>query len=421
MLMKLFIFFLLILAFFQIVDPDLSILEKEVIERKALPMDVTFETIEAQSYLNQIRTQMNMLRLSNNKNLQSAAKAHAYYLVTNNESAHEEIKGHKNFIAEKPVDRAFKSGYASQSVSENLSTKNHDAHYSIDGLLSAIYHRFGFLSPTINEIGVGVVQDEFDSDKSAFVYLMGNSDLNALCSGKSFNGTGKYWKSCKETSHRVRDKDFLEALNYSKQTNPDTILYPYNKQKEVPPAFYSETPDPLPDYDVSGFPVSVEFNDYYFKEVTLISFNLYDQRGNIVDTHLMDSNNDPHQRFTHNQFCIFPLERLEYNQAYRAELIYESKEKMKTITWKFYTKQIKEKLYTITKNYEKITLEPRKSYVIYFKPIGAHDIITNMQFPSTVDVQFLDNNTIKLTIMSDELDEFEISSGVSRLRINVKR
>ncbi len=61
----------------------------------------------------------------------------------------------------------------------------------MDGLFSAIYHRFAFLSPGIDEIGVGVTQNEQDSDKSAFVYVMGNSELNRLCSFKSFKGAGK--------------------------------------------------------------------------------------------------------------------------------------------------------------------------------------------------------------------------------------
>jgi hypothetical protein len=39
----------------------------------------------------------------------------------------------------------------------------------------------------------------------------------------------------------------------------------------------------------------------------------------------MDSDTDPHQRFTANQFTIFPLKRLEYNHTYRAELLYETK------------------------------------------------------------------------------------------------
>ena len=420
MFVKLFVLFFLLFAFWKLSDTDIRLSSKEIIERKVFLMDVSFETIEAESYLNQIRTAMGMQRLSSNTNLQSAAKAHAHYLVTNNEHGHEESEGHKNFTAQHAAERAFFFGYDSAMVSENLSTRNHNARRSVDGLFSAIYHRFGFLSPSISELGVGIAQDQSDSDKSAFVYLMGNSDLNALCSGRSFSGVGKYWKGCKDRSHRIKDKDFTEALNSSKGNNPDIILYPYDGQKEVPPAFYAEIPDPLPEHDVSGFPISVEFNDYFFKEVALISFNINDEAGDRVEVLLMDSDNDPHQRFTANQFTVFPLKRLEYNHRYRAELQYETKGNNSTITWYFSTKEIKEKLYTVTEKSDEITIEANKSAVIYFQPIDAHDLIKDMLFPMDVDVQFLDNNTIKLTVMSDDLDDFEIISETRKLKIKVK-
>ena len=266
---------------------------------------------------------------------------------------------------------------------------------------------------------MGASQDEFDSDNSAFVYLMGNSDLNALCAGKSYQGAGSYWKSCKDTSHRIKEKDFLEAVNYGKQNNPSLIVYPYEKQKEVPPAFYSEVPDPLPRYDVSGFPISVEFNDYYYKKVTLLSFTLYNQQGNSVDVYLMDKANDPHKRFTDNQFAIFPLKRLEYNAHYRAEIVYRVKDDIKKHSWYFFTKSITEEFHIVEKLYDNLTIVPKKSYVIYFRPVDAHDIMKNLEFPQDVDVQFLDNNTIKLTLMTDELDEFVINTGTKQLRIKV--
>ncbi len=107
MFVKLFAFFFILFAFWKLNDVDIALSPKEIIERKVFPMDVSFETIEAESYLNQIRTAMGMQRLSNNPHLQSAAKAHAYYLVTNNEEGHEERAGHKNFIAQHAAERAF--------------------------------------------------------------------------------------------------------------------------------------------------------------------------------------------------------------------------------------------------------------------------------------------------------------------------
>lgn len=418
--MKLFVAFLIGLAAWQLIDPDLRLSSKEVIVRKALPMDVSYESIEAYSYLNSIRRKMNMLTFSSNESLKAAAKAHAYYLVSNNESSHEEIAGHTHYLAEKPFERAYKKGYSAAYVSENLSTNIHSAHQAIDGLFSAIYHRFGFLSTTVNELGVGVFQAEFNSDRTAFVFLMGNSDLNRLCHGKSYTGTGSYWTSCKDVSHHIREKDYSEAMDYGRQNNPSMIVYPYDGQREIPPAFYSEIPDPLPNYDVSGFPISIEFNDFYYKDVSLIAFNLYDYEENHVDVHLMDKENDPNQRFTRNQFAIFPLKRLAYNSKYRAEVLYRVGDEIKEYQWSFYTTRIQEEFYRVSKLYDELTIVPRKSYVIYFIPVDAHDILHDIQFPEDVDIQFLDNNTIKLTLMSEKIKEFTLDTGTRKLHILVQ-
>lgn len=404
----------------QVIDPTLRLSSKEIVVRKALPMDVSYESIEAYSYLNSIRRKMNMLTFSTNASLEAAAKSHAYYLVSNNESTHEEIAGHKHYLAQKPFERAYKKGYVAGYVSENLSSNVHSAHQAIDGLFSAIYHRFGFLSTTVNELGIGVFQDEFNSDKSAFVFLMGNSDLNRLCHGKSYTGTGSYWKSCKDISHRIREKDYREAMDYGRQNNPSIIVYPFDEQREIPPVFYSEIPDPLPNYDVSGFPVSIEFNDFYYKKVSLLSFTLYDYKGNIVDVHLMDKENDPNQRFTSNQFALFPLKRLSYNSKYKVEAIYRVDDEVKKKTWFFYTTRIKEEFYRVSKLYDVLTIVPKKSYVIYFTPVDTHDILQDIEFPEEVDIQFLDNNTIKLTLMSDNIEEFTLDTGTKKLHILVK-
>ncbi len=409
------------LFFWQVFEYRADASPREVEIRKALPMDVSFEKIQARTQLNSIRQAMQMQVLIQNDNLSSAAQAHADYLVQNNESSHDETEGHSNFTGIQPVDRAFDAGYQSSYINENLSTKNNTAQSSVDGLFSAIYHRFAFLDPSIDEIGVGVTQNPTESEQSAFVYLMGNNKLNRLCTHENFRGVGKYiYKVCKESKHRIDEKLFRKAIDNNKRNNPQIILYPYDGQDEVPPAFYAEIPDPLPDHEVSGFPVSVEFNDFYFKEIELDSFKLFTEGGEEIDTvQLMDKNSDPHQRFTTNQFALFPLERLEYDSRYRAEIIYHSKNKKEVLSWHFRTQKPTEELYIITQKEESIKIKSNKSYLIYFRPIDPHDIVKNIQFPSIVVVQFTDNNTLKVTVMSDELDHFDIVSDTRILHVEI--
>jgi len=419
MLMKLFISLLIGMALWQIFDPNLRLSPKEVMVRKSLPMDVSYEMNNALRYLNSIRTDMGMEKLELNEQLSTAAKAHAGYIVVNNISSHFEEEGKRKYTGKKPHERAFATGYLSRQVSENFSTSQHTGKASIDSLMSAIYHRFGFLSTAINEVGVGIFEDEFDSDKNAFVYLMGNSNFDKLCMEKSFRGSGKYYKACKDEDHRMGGKEYEGVVNYAKQNNPKMIVYPYDGQRDVPPAFYAEDPDPLPSYDVSGFPISVEFNDYYIKDITFVSFTLYDREELPVKVQHMDKESDLHQRFSSEQFALFPLKRLDYNAQYTAEFVYRHKDEMHTKRWSFYTKRIQEEFHIVDKLYDELDIELKKSYVIYFPPVDAHDLLTNLQFPQGVDIVFLDHNTIKVTVMSDEIEEFIIDTGTKKLHLKV--
>ena len=417
-----FVFIVLFGAFFayRFLDNAAIASPEVLIERSRPAIDIGYETAQAGAILNSIREAMHMQRLSSNIHLEAAAQAHADYLVYNNESSHDEVAGHQNFTGVKPLDRALKAGYNASYVSENLSTKNSDAKSSVNGLFSAIYHRFGFLSSSIDELGVGVAQDDQNTQNSAFVYVMGNSEMNRLCSTKSFSGFGKYvFGVCREKAHRIAKKKFDQALDLNKMNNPEIILYPYNGQIEVPPAFYAEVPDPLPNHDVSGFPVSIEFNDYFFKEVILYSFELLKENVSVPNVLLMDKNSDPHMRFTDKQFALFPLERLEYDKEYMAVVTYSSKGKNKEIRWSFRTKKPTEELHIITQKEESISIESGKSHVIYFKPLDAYDIVKNVRFPSTIDIEFIDNNTFKLTINNKSDSSFDIVSDSRILHIKV--
>ena len=416
--------FMVILAallFYRFMDIAATASPHHVIEKQALPMDVSFEKIQARTAVNSIREAMQMQTLSQNEQLHTAAQAHADYLVLNHESSHNEIEGHRGFTGTRPVDRAFYAGYNASYVSENLSGKNPNAQSSVDGLFSAIYHRFGFLNPGIDEIGVGVTQDEENTQNSAFVYVMGNSELNRLCSVKSFNGFGKYvYRVCREKEHRIAEKKFHKAQNYNKQNNPKILLYPYDGQSEVPPAFYSEIPDPLPEYEVSGFPISIEFNDYFFKKVQIDSFKLFKNDEEVSNVLLMDKQNDPNMKFTDKQVALFPLERLEYDTTYRAVVVYRANGKREKIMWEFSTKRPTEILHIVSKKEEEIIIAAGRSHLIYFRPLDAHDVVKNVQFPSTVDIMFLDNNTFKLTLNDESIRNFDIVSDSRILHVKVR-
>jgi len=413
---------IMVFVLWQVIYKNTSTKNKEVIERQVLPMDRPYEKSESISYINSIREAMSMQQLQDNMRLELAAQMHADYLVVNDEVSHYEIEGHKLYFASNAVERAFRTGYNSSHVLENLSTKNENAHRSVNSLFSAIYHRFSFLNLNIDEIGVGIQQDQTDTQKSAFVYNMGNNDLNRLCTQESYKGTGKYvYNICSNKGHRIREKAFHTALNAVKQYNPKIIFYPYNGQKEVPPAFYEEIPDPLPDHEVSGFPVSIEFNDYFFEDVRLNSFKLYKETGEeITEIQLMDTRTDLHRFFTKHQYALFPLKRLEYDTEYRAEVVYTVKGKEEKAMWRFKTEIPREILHIVIEREDTLRIKHGESYMIYFQPLDAHEIMKNIQFPSNVYIEFLDNHTIKMTTMSDDLDSFDIISDTRILHVEVE-
>ena len=410
------------IAAWQVIEKNANPNSKEVILRQALPMDIPYEKSEALSHLNSIRGAMSMQLFHENASLKEAAQAHADYLVANDASSHDEIEGYQGFIGVKTADRAFASGYRSSHVLENLSTKNENAHRSVNGLFSAIYHRFSFLDLGIDEIGVGIQQDLNQTSKSAFVYNMGNSEINRLCYEEGFSGYGKYVHGvCEDKEHHIAAKKFDIAQNHAKQYNPKIILYPYAEQEEVPPAFYEEIPDPLPTHEVSGFPLSIEFNDYFFDKVTLHSFKLYTDSGEeITDVQLMDKHTDPHNMFTKHQYALFPLKRLAYDTTYRAEVLYAVKDQEEKAVWTFKTKIPEETLLIVKEREENIRIKKGESYVIYFQPLDEHEIMGNIQFPSDVYLEFLDNHSIKMTLMSENLDAFDIQSDTRILHVEVE-
>jgi uncharacterized protein YkwD len=396
--------------------------EKVTVVSKMPPMDVEYEKGEALFILNEIRETMGMNTLMPNTQLQIAAQAHADYLVRNHTASHSEIQGLLGFTGETPTDRAFRAGYLSSWVQENLSTQTRDARHSVHGLLSAIYHRFAFLDVGIDEIGVGLSQDTKDPENNAFVYVMGSSYLNDLCHEKSFKGYGRYlYHVCRDESFRIAQNHFDEAKNANKINNPKVVVYPYDGQQEVPPAFYSEIPDPLPDYEVSGFPVSVTFNDYFFDKVELLEFKLYKDGDKAVNSvRLLNHDTDPNDRFSQFEFALFPLERLAYDTDYKAEIVYREKGKKNYLSWQFHTRVPGERMLRITTKEVTITIKKDESYLLYIVPLNAHDVIKGVVFPDDVYVRFVDNNTLRLKLMSQRSKSFDIKSKYHTIHVNVE-
>ena len=157
---------------------------------------------DAVSYLNEYRRGSGLSSLKQNQILSQAAKNHADYSAQNEYMGHDETAGRAKFSGADPVSRAIAAGYKSRHILENIAYKN-DFKEAVDGLFSAIYHRFAFLNLSVDEVGYALAsKDKFN----AFVFEMGNSRLNAFCArGASDTGAGRFYTNvCADKNLKIK-------------------------------------------------------------------------------------------------------------------------------------------------------------------------------------------------------------------------
>jgi hypothetical protein len=273
----------------------------------------------------------------------------------------------------------------------------------------------------VDEIGIGVAQNQNQREKNAYVYNMGIHEITKLCEKNSFNGVGKYvYKVCKDESIKIKESTFQEALNASRLYNKKIVIYPNDEQRDIPPAFFDELPDPLPKHRVSGFPISIQFNEYYFKKVKVTSFQLFDKDNKeIKETLLYDHFTDINAKFKKFEFALFPLKRLSWDSRYKVIVHYVADGKKEIKEWHFKTKSFSEPLHVVTKEKHSFEIEPNSAYVFYIKPFSKTDILGDLQYPDSLDITFIDKNTIKV-ISSVGKREYHLKLGTHSLDIRVR-
>lgn len=361
--------------------------------------------------LNLLRKQSGMISLKDNAFLNISALNHAKYLDEQDVSGHYETNSSSiYYTAYEPFQRALVAGYKTRKVSENLSVGQESEELSLEGLMSAIYHRFGFLDFEIDEIGYGKLNQ-------TYVYNMGNSYITSLCDDANFTTPGWYNENvCENASFRIEVKKYNDTINILLDKNPSYVIYPFLNQTNISPVFYEESPDPLPNHGVSGYPISIEFNsfDFNISNLTLNSFILKDNNLNSIDliehnnSSIMSKLNDPNAHFTNYQFAIFPDKRLDYNTTYHVEVLYTYEGNSFNINWDFKTKEL---INLIRYNDTNISMELNKEYYIYFAPNDSNDTISNYSisytYLGTNDVQIVkslyDKNTLKLKLSGSSL------------------
>jgi uncharacterized protein YkwD len=355
---------------------------------------------EGLNYLNSLRNSAGMIPFIHNIQLESASNNHAKYLTQNNLFSHYESTLYAGFTGVEPADRATFVGYAQKNVGENISSSNGSVQNSIDTLFSAIYHRFAFLNFDYDEIGIGFSQSASYGYENVYNYSMGLSALRTLCeSGGSRQETTYYGGICQDKSIQIGVEAYADVLSLNKSYNPDFVIWPSHGMGSVPPVFYEESPDPLPECSVSGYPISISFNPLKSGTIMIDSFKLYDsQNQELTHVKLMDKRNDPNREFTDKEFALFPMERLSWDSNYHVEISYHDSGVAKQKIVDFKTASLPYPMQTVEQKGMVLEAPLNQTTMFYLPPANCQDTLTTFTTTGVVaEITFHDANTIMIT------------------------
>ena len=254
------------------------------------------------NWFNYRRGQTGLASLARNSLIDNAALGHSNYLNLNNTVAHEQVLGKPGFTGVNLGDRLAKAGYVVTTLQGEViaGAANTSGFYLAEELITAIYHRFVIFEPLFKEGGSGAAVNN-----SGYAYF--TTDL----AGNSSYGPG------------------LPA--------GQIVAYPFSGQQKVAVSFSSdnESPDPVPNQDVVGYPISVHAN--YGAVLNVATFSVR-QRGSATDlsVRLLRSDSDAHTPVS--AAAIIPLAPLTAATTYDVSFIGKVNGANLTRNWSFTTR-----------------------------------------------------------------------------------
>lgn len=254
------------------------------------------------NWFNYRRSQIGLSAMARNSLIDNAALGHSNYLNSNNTVAHEQVLGKPGFTGVKLGDRMAKAGYVVTSLQGEViaGAANTSGFYLAEELITAIYHRFVIFEPLFKEGGAGA----------------------------AVNGSGYAYF----TTDLAGNSSYGPALPAGQ-----LVTYPFSGQVKVATSFSSnnESPDPVPNQDVVGYPISVHAN--YGTTISVTAFSVR-QRGAGTDltVRLLKSDNDVHTPVS--AASIIPLATLNPGTTYDVSFIGKVNGADVTRTWSFTTR-----------------------------------------------------------------------------------
>ncbi len=260
---------------------------------------------DGRNWLNYRRSQIGMAALTQNAIIDKAAQGHSDYQRINNTITHVQTSGKQGFTGATLEDRLKNAGYVftgSNAIGEVISaTSNQNGFYMAEELITAIYHRFVIFEPVFREVGTG--------------------------SGTTSSGYAYF------------TADFVTNDGFGTGLAGNTVgVWPVNGQTGVPVNFFSnnEEPDPVPDLNEVGYPVSVHVNLSH--TLTVQSFTIRARNGSAnLQTRLLVKGQDPNTT-TSSAAAIVPLSTLAPATTYDVSFIGAIDGNAVSKTWSFTTK-----------------------------------------------------------------------------------
>ena len=142
----------------------------------------------------------------------------------------------------------------------------------------------------------------------------------------------------------------------------------------------------------------MQFNPANCKNVKLKSFRLYDAEGKeIKKTKILQYNNDHNYLFTKLEFALMPLKRLEFDTTYTVVFEAVSDGNRVKKRWSFRTMKPEERIYRVSENKTKLTVEAGSKALLYIVPDSGKDILHSYRSKGGIKASFLDQNTLTVT------------------------
>ena len=233
------------------------------------------------NWINYRRIQAGLPKLTENSLIDAAAQGHSNYQKINNTITHDEISSNSGFTGAQLVDRLNAAGYllkGEYAAGEVIAAATDTSGFVLsEQLITAIYHRFVIFEPAFKEIGTGAA-----TIAGGYTYFTADFAAN--------NGYGPGLR------------------------RGNIVVYPVDKQTRVATSFSTnqETPDPVANQDLTGYPISVHANISAILNVS--TFTVRPHGGSDLTVKMLISAQDPETPVS--AAAIIPLAVLAASTTY---------------------------------------------------------------------------------------------------------